>query len=526
MNADRLSGLLEHMRDAGMPLSKGLRRGLEKEGLRVDAKGFISQVDHPRALGCTLTHSSITTDYSEALLELITPVCDSVEEVVQYLDDLHVFVRANLPEGESLWNTSMPCRLSGAESVRIAEYGDSNLGRLKHIYRRGLDLRYGRIMQSIAGIHYNWSLETGFWGAYADYLGDETSTAEFRSKQYFGLIRNFRRHSWLLMYLFGSSPALDRSFLEDQPEFLEALPAASDTWVSRKATSLRMGDLGYQNDAQSGLFVCFNHLPTYVRTLHNATHTPYPPYEQMGTHRDGERVQLNTNVLQIENEYYNNIRPKRVTQSGEKPLDALMNKGVEYIEVRCLDIDPFSPVGVSADQLHFMDLFLLHALFAPSPLLEERECQVVDENFARVVAEGLDPNLKLEDCQSAGESWRNLPEWGLALLDDMQALAELLDRERDEPVYASVLDWARGLLHDPTKTPASRVLAAIEDQGYLAWALALSKSYSKESALDRLSDSKRADYRAQAEASWQAEAALRAADSQGFEDYLSDFLAG
>ena len=186
---------------------------------------------------------------------------------------------------------------------------------MKHVYRQGLAVRYGRMMQSIAGTHYNVSFPEGFWLQWQQAVGgSELSLQDFKSEQYFWLIRNFRRRSWLLMLLFGTSPALDQSFLANVRHNLSSFNA--NTFYGEQASSLRMGDLGYHNNAQASLNICFNEVKTYTRTLERAIHTPWPPYEKLGINRDGEYIQLNTNVLQIENEYYSDLRPKRTAASG------------------------------------------------------------------------------------------------------------------------------------------------------------------------------------------------------------------
>jgi len=287
----------------------GIVRGIEKEGLRVTPESRVAQTAHQATLGSTLTHPSITTDYSEALLEFITPVLNGVEETVEYLSDLHTFTSRKI-EQERIWPASMPCKLDGDASIPIANYGSSNVGTLKHVYRQGLGVRYGRIMQSIAGIHYNFSLPDSFWQAYQVKLNQqdpqvEQSLQDFKSAHYFSLIRNFRRYSWILHYLFGASPVLDKSFLDGRKQEEHGLDRLLDnTYGLPYATSLRMSDLGYQNSAQEALHVSYGSLDDYVTTLAQAMKHKYDAYQEIGVKVDGEYRQLNTNVLQIENEYY------------------------------------------------------------------------------------------------------------------------------------------------------------------------------------------------------------------------------
>jgi glutamate--cysteine ligase len=501
-----------------------MQRGVEKEGLRVGPGGLISQTDHPAALGCTLTHPHITTDYAESLLELITPVCRSAEELLAWLEKTHHFVHQNMAADEVLWNASMPCRLQGEKSVRIAEYGSSNLGNLKHVYRKGLEVRYGRLMQSIAGVHYNWSMDDEFWRHYAELLHEPDDGKDFRSRHYFGLIRNFRRWSWLLMYLFGASPALDKSFLRQAVPGL-SLAADDHTCIAKFATSLRMGDLGYKNDAQSGLFVCFNHLDTYVRTLHTAMHTKHPPYEKIGVKRDGEFIQLNTNILQIENEYYNSIRPKRVSEAVEKPLQALIRRGVQYVEVRCLDINPFAPLGIDAAQVHFLDVFLLTCLLAPSPLLNDTECQSVQQNFNLVVASGRSKRLSLLDESSeTGE----VPLYDLAssILDHMQLVAEKLDLASGAGVYGQSILWARQQVNNPDQIRSAQLQNCLADSGlsWVDWVCEQSAAIRDNARRQALPDTEEVYFRQLGRQSWEEEAALRLADNLPFEEYLRQFL--
>src|SRR5690606_26963284 len=317
--------------------------GIERETLRVDERGHLALTPHPTALGSALTHGQITTDYSEALLEFITGTHADPAQTLDELERIHRFTSGQL-EGEYLWSASMPGPLPAEEDIPIARYGSSHTGRLKYVYRKGLALRYGKTMQCIAGIHYNYSLPEALWTLLRAAENDGRAPREYQSARYIALIRNFRRYGWRLRSLFGASPALDASFLRGRPRQLRQLDA--DTLYLPWATSLRMSDLGYQNSAQAGMTPCYNDLSSYTESLLSAVSTPYAPYAVIGTQRDGEWLQLNTNLLQIENEYYSSIRPKRVTQAGERPLQALLARGVQYVEVRCLDIDPFLPLGI------------------------------------------------------------------------------------------------------------------------------------------------------------------------------------
>lgn len=436
-----------------------MQRGLEKESLRISPDGHLSQTQHPRSLGSALTHSHITTDYSEALLEFITPVHDSIDGPLQCLDQLHRFTYHNIGQ-EQLWVNSMPCLLGAETDIPIAWYGTSNVGRMKHVYRHGLWHRYGRPMQTIAGIHYNVSLPQSFWQRWHQLNESQASLQDFISEQYFALIRNFLRNVGLAVYLYGASPAVCSSFLSGRHHQLETL--GDSTCYMPYGTSLRMSDLGYHNDAQSGLNISYNSLQEYVRSLQHAIRTPYAPYEKIGVQVNGEYRQLNTNILQIENEFYSSIRPKRVARSGERPTCALSDRGVEYIELRCIDLNPFNPLGIDIDQIRFLDVFVLYCLLSDSPPLQasEQECNI--NNLQTIVSQGRDPGLKLT-CGFSGKE-KPFREWAEHHLQGMLDVAALFDDARGHDHHRRVVNDQIKKLYNPEQTPSAQVMRSIIDE--------------------------------------------------------------
>tara|TARA_R110000751_G_scaffold137179_2_gene240541 strand:+ start:4895 stop:6472 length:1578 start_codon:yes stop_codon:yes gene_type:complete len=517
-----LSKRLGLLRDpAVQPLLTDCRHGIEKESLRVTADGMLVQSAHPVKLGSALTHPTITTDYSEALIELITPVSRSIDELFSNLDEVHRFTYSHLGE-ERLWNQSMPCRLPVTDNdIPIAWYGTSNVGTLKHVYRRGLAIRYGKAMQCIAGVHYNFSLPPALWAQLKKQDQDTRSEQQYQSERYFALTRNFRRYAWLLMYLFGASPAVCASFLQGRDHRLQ--PLGDKSLYLPYATSLRMSDLGYNNNAQSDLNVCHNSLDAYIASMLDAISLPYEPYSKLGTHdAKGEWQQLNTNLLQIENEFYSPIRPKRVAQSGEKPLHALVERGVEYIEVRCLDIDPFAPLGVDPDTAHFMDAFLLFCALQDSPRLEDAECQSASDNFNLAVKRGREPGLQLQDN---GQE-RTLVDWGNNLLDSISDCAALLDSANDTQRFSASLEQQRHKLADASLTPSARVLAAIAEQGdsFFRFALAQSEEHNRYFRARPLDAQAQTQCEAAAAQSLAEQQAIEAADTLDFDSYVARYL--
>jgi glutamate--cysteine ligase len=500
-------------------LAGGLR-GIERETLRVDRAGHLARTRHPVAMGSALTHPQITTDYAETLLEFITPAEKDIGVTIAKLDGVHRYAYSKLGD-ELLWSQSMPCALPAEEDIEIAWYGSSNLGTLKHVYRRGLALRYGKAMQCIAGIHYNYSLDERLWRVLAEAeTSDKRLTPRaFQSEAYLATIRNFRRYSWLLMYLFGASPVLSSGFLRGRAHKLETL--SDDTLYLPYATSLRMSDLGYQNDAQSGLQPHENCLDSYVAALTKAVNQPYEPYAALGTKRDGEWIQLSTNVLQIENEYYSTIRPKRVIQTGERPIQALCARGVQYIEVRCLDVDPFEPVGISIDTGRFLDAFLLFCALEDSPQITPEQSARYTENFARTVKEGRRPGLTLNHDGAEVP----LATWGAQLLEQIRPVAALLDSLRSDSVHSDALNAQSGKLADPDQTPSAKVLATLRANGksFAAFALAQSEQHAAYFRSHPPSAEEAAYFDGLAAVSLAEQAEMEAAPQSNFDDYVSAY---
>lgn len=498
-----------------------LQHGLEKEGLRVDQQSRLSRSTHPEKLGSALTHNYITTDYSESLLEFITPVFEDSGEALDFLADLHRFTYQQL-DGEHIWPASMPCMLPDEKEIPIARYGNSNIGKMKYIYRVGLEHRYGKVMQTIAGIHYNFSMPEAFWPHYQQLCQHNGQLQEFRSGAYFSLIRNFRRYSWLLMYLFGASPALCSSFLAGKKHQLESF--TEDTLYLPYATSLRMSDLGYSNKAQASLNICFNHLHSYANTLNRAIRTPYPKYEELGVKTAEGYKQLNSNILQIENEYYSDIRPKRVTASGEKPVEALIARGVEYIEVRNTDINPFLPLGIDQIQADFLDLFLLTCLLMEEREISTEECEHIQENHLRIVTRGREPGLTL----IRDEEEVSFQHWGESLLQEISKVAEFMDQQTGSNRYIQAISAQAAKLENPELTPSAQVLNTMREQNLSHNNFVMQQARLHEATLsaESLDASSLAKLSAMVGDSHAAQRQIEAADTCSFDEFLADYMEG
>ena len=514
----RLAGLINSGERAVL---RGGRKGVERESLRVDPTGWISRRRQPEAFGSPLTNEHITTDFSEALIELVTPPFGETWELLQYLCDIHQFVYQHLGE-ELLWATSMPSGIDGDASIPLAQFGTSNVGRMKTVYRHGLGIRYGRIMQAIAGVHFNYSFGEKLWAVLKDINQSRQPSRDFISEQYFGVLRNYRRFGWLVLYLFGTSPAVSKSFCAGRDIGLPELD--TETLWEPYGTSLRMSDIGYRNKNQSTLSVSVNSLDEYVRDLSRAISTPYAPYEQLGVRVDGEYQQLNANMLQIENEYYSYIRPKRVAHSGERPTKALARGGVEYVEVRALDVSAFDPVGVNQNKLRFLEAFMALCVLRESEPIGRSEQEALDANHLLVARRGREPGLML---RHEGRDVAMI-EWARTLLADMTGLCEMLDHGEPSRPYTAALEQQRAKIEDVERTPSARLLTEMRQTGESFFQLALRMSNLHKDYFLGLyppNAQRLAEFAREAEDSQAARADIESSDQLKFDAYLARYLA-
>lgn len=497
-------------------LLKGIRRGIERETLRVNPNGTIATTRHPKNLGAALTHNWITKDFAEALLEFITPVDDNIDHLLTFLRDIHRYVARNLGE-ELMWPFSMPCFIGPEQDIEIAQFGSSNLGRMKTLYREGLKNRYGALMQTISGVHYNFSLPLAFWVDRAGVKDAESGKSQI-SAGYFSLIRNYYRFGWIIPYLFGASPAICSSFLKKCKTNLKFKRDDNGMYYLPYATSLRMSDLGYISKAQSALGVTFNDLDNYVACLKRAIVTPSKVFTKLGVKKGDRYLQLNSNMLQIESELYMPIRPKRVTNNNETPSDALLRGGIEYVEVRSLDINPFSPIGVDAVQLHFLDLFLIWCVLAEAPVMGKNEMLRTNKNWNRVILEGRKPGQTIDiNCDG---SYQPLDKVGKALFFSLRRLAEVLDSEIGEYQYQQVCDELVKAFENPELTFSARLLKAITKDSPELVALQLAEQHRKtltEEALDILSET---EFSKENHDSWQRQRQIESMDTLSFEAFM------
>lgn len=499
---------------------KDIKHGIERETLRVNNDGTIATTKHQEALGSALTHDYITTDFSESLLEFITPPESKARTSLAQLVDIHKFTYESIGD-EYLWPMSMPCFIGADTNIPIARYGSSNIAKMKEVYRNGLHHRYGSMMQVISGVHFNFSLPDTFWALWCEQEG-ETWDKNTQSAHYFSMIRNFRRYAWIIPYLFGASPALCSSFISHKKVSHSFKKVGQGTLYLPYATSLRMSDLGYTSSAQSSLNICYNDLDTYVSSVRKAIGKKAPEYAKYTCSEAQGWQQLNDNVLQIENELYSPIRPKQVALPQEMPTNALENRGVSYLEVRSLDVNPYSPIGIEESQFHFLDVFLLHCLLEPSAKFSETCFAISQDNINKTVAAGRTPNLLLNN---RGQEV-SLAEWGTSLMGNLLLVAEVLDTANETKRYSqSVLEQTEKF-KDASITSSGRWMSTLLDNNIdnSSLGLELAKEYKTYMANLHYKHIDKDTFVAQAALSMQAQKNIEMKDTVSFEQFVNDYF--
>ena len=495
-----------------------LRRGLEKESLRVTPEGYISEKPHFEALGSALTRPHITTDYSEALLEFVTPVYSDPRAMLDYLKELHLFTLKHMGD-EVLWANSMPCLLKKEETIPIAHYGTSNVGKMKSVYRKGLKARYGSAMQVISGIHFNFSFTDKFFEELKRVKDEKGDFQTFKSSRYMNATRNIHRFSWLIPFLFGSSPTICRSFLNKAPKDF-GLKEFDDkgSLYFEGATSLRLSNLGYTNSSQDKINICYNEINSYAKGLREAITTSEDRYEGIGLKdAEGSYNQLNTNILQIENEYYSGVRPKRVTRSGESPTNALLERGVEYIELRSVDVNAFSPIGVELDQVLFLDVFLTYCLLKDHDGLCPERTKRFRENQELVARHGRQKNLSLFD----GKKEISAVEWGKASFDEFLEVAESLGSE-----YTNAVKKYAATIEDSSSLNSEKILMEMKEKDKCFFSNTLSRSHKISDALraEKLCPETEQKLVQEAHESLKRQTEIEASDKLDFDAFLKEYF--
>lgn len=449
--------------------------GVELESQRVKSTGDLALTPHPSVFGDKAENPHITTDFSESQIEMVTPSFKSVKEVYASLQEIYDKVKSGIGD-ELLWPLSMPPRLPNEEAIPIAKFSDTEEGREKELYRKGLALRYSKKMQMISGIHYNFSFSEEMIDYLYEQLGDGKDRTVFVNDMYFALIRNFLRYRWLLIYLFGASPFCDPSYYsviyKELKVIQECCPECCYTIedLIKRPTSLRVSRFGYSNISQGMHNIYFNSLEEYIWKLKKMMTTASSKYLELGLYQDEMQVQLNGNVLQKESEFYSPIRPKQNVRKGEQPLDALIERGVEYLEVRILDINPFERLGISLGQMNFLQVFMLYCLFEQSSNITQDEFKKININHHVVALFGREEDLLIHDYNRGVSPLKSMGE---KVFEKLRFIAELMDKGTAENKYQQSVGNEYQKLFDQSLLPSEKIYQEMEknNESYLEFGI-------------------------------------------------------
>jgi glutamate--cysteine ligase len=230
------------------------------------------------------------------------------------------------------------------------------------------------------------------------------------------------------------------------------------TYSLQYATSLRMSPLGYANNRTGNMDVSFNDLDSYLGDLRRLVSTDHPDYLN-----SVETPQINSKILQIENELYAYVRPKQpLLNNEERHITALKNRGIKYLEVRLIDINPFSPTGVTKQQLYFMRVFITYCLLSESDVFLAGEQDDIRKDNENISLYGRDNKQKVH---FRGKSMPIQDAYGF-IADGLMAIATVLDSvEQDDNHIKSILHYNR-MIQNMTMTPSCQLLAFMEKSNY------------------------------------------------------------
>ncbi len=492
---------------------KDVNIGLERETLRVNKEtGRISQNDHPQSIGSPLTHSNITTDFAESLLEFVTNPSDTPEKTLADLSDIQKFTLSKL-NNEVIWPNSMPPYIESEDEIQIAKYGTSNDAKMKSLYRKGLSLRYGKMMQVISGIHYNFSLKDHFFETFQKVLGDNQSLQSFKTARYLHACRNVSRFGYIVPYFLGASPVMDKSFLKGKENNFADLNE-TDSYLP-EGESLRLSDIGYGNN-KCHFDVSFNNIDEFVQNIQFAVSTPCNIFSQIPVIENGEYNQINNHILQIENEYYASVRPKQIMRKGENFLTALKKRGIEYIELRSIDINPLIAEGISIEAMRFLQLFLTASILTDAAPLSQKEYEHNQKNLKLIAKTGIN----LEQSFTVQDVTLSVKDALTAVVDWLQPIADLFGEK-----YQESLSWMRTCIDDPSKLPSQQILNEMKRSGQPYQSFFFDKAKSLFNAqYQQLDPATTASFEASVTATLAKQEEIEAENQITFEKYLENYF--
>ncbi|WP_270550420.1 bifunctional glutamate--cysteine ligase GshA/glutathione synthetase GshB [Clostridium perfringens] len=436
------NGLLKIIKDEGLEdYFIKANFGLEKENVRVTERGNLALTPHPKAFGDRENNPYIKTDFSESQLEMVTPICNTLEEVYSFICNLNKVVSLEIMKnGEFLWPQSNPPILPREEEISIAKLSN----REDELYRENLSYKYGKKKQVISGIHYNFSFKEEFIKLLYKELKVKKDFREFKDDIYLRMARNFQKYHWLLIYLTGASPVFHESYIDEIKEEGEKL--GEDSYYIKDDTSLRNSSYGYKN--KKDYYVSYNSIEEYASDIKNLV-------------KDKE--------IQSIKEYYNPIRLKSL--GSEDMLESLLNKGIDYLEVRLLDLDPLSVQGVNKETLYLVHLFMIYTLLKENKEITYKDQEEFFKNHDMVSLKGRNEEAVIHE--------NGIPvllkDKGREILSEMDEIVEILFSNNEK--FKNVIKRALEKINNPHDTISEKLIKDIKEEGYINFHMRLAKEY-------------------------------------------------
>lgn len=420
--------------------------GVERETLRIDREGKLALTKHPKVFECKISHPYITTDFSESQIELITPTVNTVEETYSFLNLLYDITALEIKD-ELLWPQSMPCSIPEDDFIPVADYGDCGNGKGASDYRKKLLKKYGGKKQLISGIHYNFSFNEELIKDLYKILGKEEDYREFRDNIYLKVVRNYLRYRWLLIYLLGGTTIMHESFGDKCVVNLDKV--SKDGFSNDGAVSYRNSECGYKNHID--LYPDYGSVKDYVTSINRF---------------------IDDKLIDSHKELYTQIRLKAIDNT--KFLESLLNDGINYLEIRSIDINPFSKAGISLEDLNFINIFTIYLLIKEESSYEtwQQEAQN-NQNIISMYGQ-------MDVVLNKNGKTISKKDWALEILSEIRVMNNELCLGKEE-----VVDNMIEKVLNPKLTYAYKLSEMVKKEGFLEGHIKLAKEYREDAYKNR-----------------------------------------
>lgn len=412
--------------------------GIEREGLRVLENGDLSYTPHPKVFGDKVLNPFITTDFSESQLECITPVLNTTREVFNYTNILYDICALEVGD-EYIWPESMPCIISKDKDIPISEYGDSKKGAEARLYRENLLDKYGHKVQLISGIHYNFSFSEEMILKLYKNSNSSLSYRFYKDEIYLKIARNYLRYRWILIYLTGSTSIVQGSYDKDTCKYCKEV--SKDTYSIDGAVSFRNSEVGYKNTID--LFPSYKSTDEYISSIKNFI-------------KDG--------TIESHKEIYNAVRLK--ARDNVNFFDSLEKDGVDYLEYRSIDINPFIKGGIALEDLDFIQIFNLFLLFEGESNYDKWQ-EEAQENQMTIAKYGLNDIKLIKDGTKISKN-----KWALEIFEKISGICTMLNLNKD-----ATIELMKNRFINPKSTYSYKIMEKVSKEGYVEAHIDLAKKY-------------------------------------------------